>query len=369
VGMMLGVGIALGLGMLMLGISKASSELATRDFQETGMNMYALARGGSLVPVLPGDTPGTIDHARQLLGFVRATEGVTAAVGSLSWTLEREEPDPKTPDAPTKQVAVVGVDGDPTMVANAIVLEDGRWLRRTDEVVAGARLSRELGWKVGQLVQLPGRSLRVVGIGRMRNAGMGAASLLYMDMQTLQPRAGAGDVVNLIQVETSDPGRLRGRLDELDSFKVLTREDAIAEGGAAYASDQIGNTLFIGLTLAIAALFVASMLGRSVARRRLDFATLRAIGIPNTTVLLMVAGEAVLVVLPAGMIGIALSTVMGLAINATLAPTFGVDSFYSADAQLISVVFALAMGLGMIAGFVPARRATRVDPIEVLREA
>jgi len=367
--MMLGVGIALGLGMLMLGVSKASAELATRDFHESSANMYVIARGGILVPVLPGDSPGTIDHARQALSLIRNSDGVSAAIGTLNWTLEREEPGPKLPDSPTQLIAVVGVDGDPTIMSGALTMSDGRWLQRSDEVVIGARMARELRWSIGDVVRLPGRSLHVVGIGRLRGTGMGGASLLFMDMAALRPRTGAGDVVNLIQIQTSRPVELTERLDALDSFRILSRDDAIAEGEASLASDRIGNLLFIGLTLGIAAIFVASMLGRSVSRRKLDFATLRAIGIPNRMIMLLVAGEAVLVVVPAGVIGIAVSTVMGTALNATLAPAFGLETVYQVDALLIAMVFGLATSLGIVAGFVPARRATRVDPVDVLREA
>jgi lipoprotein-releasing system permease protein len=331
--------------------------------------MYVIERGGILVPVLPGDSPGMIDHARQALSLIRASDGVNAAIGTLTWTLEREEPGPKLPDSPTELIAVVGVDGDPTNMAGAIAMSDGRWLQRSDEVVIGARMARELRWSIGDVVRLPGRSLSIVGIGRLRGTGMGGASLLFMDMAALRPRAGAGDVVNLIQVQTSKPAELRARLDALDSFRILSRSEAIAEGEASLASDRIGHFLFIGLTLGIAAIFVASMLGRSVSRRRLDFATLRAIGIPNRTIMLVVAGEAILVVVPAGLIGIVISTVMGSALNVTLAPSFGLESVYDVDAQLIGLIFGLATGLGILAGFVPARRATRVDPVDVLREA
>jgi putative ABC transport system permease protein len=60
---------------------------------------------------------------------------------------------------------------------------------------------------------------------------------------------------------------------------------------------------------------------------------------------------------------------MGSVLNVTLAPSFGLESVYVVDAQLIALVFGLATALGLIAGFVPAHRATRVDPVDVLREA
>ena len=60
---------------------------------------------------------------------------------------------------------------------------------------------------------------------------------------------------------------------------------------------------------------------------------------------------------------------MGWLINTYVAPEYGVESLYTADAGLFLTVFALALVLGVGAGLGPARRATRVDPVEVLREA
>jgi putative ABC transport system permease protein len=111
------------------------------------------------------------------------------------------------------------------------------------------------------------------------------------------------------------------------------------------------------------------MLSRSVVERRLEFATLKAIGIPGRTILMVVAAEAVLVSFVASLIGIGVSLFFGLLINATIAVQYGFESLYSADVVSFLVVFLLALGLGVIAGLAPARRATRVDPVDILREA
>ena len=48
---------------------------------------------------------------------------------------------------------------------------------------------------------------------------------------------------------------------------------------------------------------------------------------------------------------------------------YAIQSIYSADVVSFLVVFLLALALGVIAGLAPARRATRVDPVDILREA
>jgi ABC-type antimicrobial peptide transport system permease subunit len=48
---------------------------------------------------------------------------------------------------------------------------------------------------------------------------------------------------------------------------------------------------------------------------------------------------------------------------------YGIESLYVVDAGVYLSVVLLALARGVLGGVVPARRATRVDPIDVLREA
>ena len=76
-----------------------------------------------------------------------------------------------------------------------------------------------------------------------------------------------------------------------------------------------------------------------------------------------------LVSLLASAVGIAVSLTLGWLIDTYLAPMYGIESLYVVDAGVYLSVVLLALALGVLAGVVPARRATRVDPIDVLREA
>jgi ABC-type lipoprotein release transport system permease subunit len=368
-GMVLGVGIALGIGMTMLAVSKASIDLFTGDYRVSGADLYVFREGGSPIPILPGDSPGTIDYARNALARVRAAPGVRAAVGTMSWSLERERPGPLRRDAPVELIAVQGVDGDPESIPSMLKLDAGRWLRRSDEIVLGAKLAREKGLAVGGSVRLNGRDFAVVGIGRLRGlGGFAGDSAGYVDYRALRQRAPVGDVVNLIAVDTADVEATRRAVDDMDSVTPYGAAELIALAEAANQSGVVIRWIFLGLTLAIAALFVSNMLSRSVAERRLEFATLRAIGMPTRTILASVATEAVLISVLAFVVGVLISLVFGWAINATLAVQYGIESLYSADAALFGVVLALALALGLVAGLLPARQATRVDPVDVLRE-
>ena len=370
-GMMLGVGIALGVTMTMLAVSQGSIDFYTLDYKRSAANLYVVTEGGNLIPVLPSDQPGTIDHAQSTLARVRGWPEVAEAVGVMNWSLEREQEGRRDPNAPQDLLPVVGVDGDPTQIPNMAVLTEGRWLRRPNEIVVGSRLSRDEHLPLGSTVRLGGQSFTVVGVGKLRALGGAAVpdALVYMDSGAFRQRAGVGDVVGVIIVRSSDPAKTEQRLRDVGGLAVDTPADLIRK---AEQVNQTGVAIYwvlIGLTLVIAALFVSNMLARSVAERRLEFATLRAIGLPRRTILFTVGAEALLISLVAGLLGIALSLFLGALLNLAITTAYGLEGIYRADAGLFVLVFALAILLGLAAGLLPARQATRVDPVEVLREA
>ena len=370
-GMMLGVGIALGVAMTMLAVSQGSIDFYTLDYKRSGANLYVVTAGGTLIPVLPSDQPGTIDHARSTLARVRGWPEVAAAIGVMNWSMEREQEGRRDPNAPQDLLPVVGVDGDPTQIPNMAVLAEGRWLRRPNEIVLGSRLSRDERLPLGSTVRLGGQSFTVVGVGKLRALGGAAVpdALVYMDYGAFRQRAGVGDVVGDIILRSSDPTTTERRLIDLGGLDVDTPADLIRKAEQVTQTGVAIYWVLIGLTLVIAALFVSNMLARSVAERRLEFATLRAIGLPRRTILFTVGAEAVLISLAAGLIGIALSLVLGALLNTAMTAAYGLEGIYRADAGLFVLVFALAILLGLASGLLPARQATRVDPVEVLREA
>jgi putative ABC transport system permease protein len=371
IGMVIGVGIALAIGMTLLGTAKAGIDNYTIDFRRSGANLYVVARGGTLVPSLPSDSPGTMKNARHLLAKIRQLPDVNAALGMASAPLTRDLLGPRRAGEPVHLLVGMGVDGDPASIADALSLSEGRWLRRSDEVVIGPKISREESIKVGDTLTLSGREFDVVGIGKLRGLGAGFSpdAIVYLDYNAFRQRAELGDLLGLVVVDARDPVRARASIGALDTVSVFDPADLTEQAETVNAPSITLNWILILLTLTIAALFVSNMLGRSVIERRLEFATLRAIGIPGRTVLMTVGAEAVAVSLAAGVLGTVLSLGLGAMLNRYAAPAFGLEFIFVIDAGLYGVVFALAIFLGIGSGLLPARRAMAVDPADVLREA
>ena len=60
---------------------------------------------------------------------------------------------------------------------------------------------------------------------------------------------------------------------------------------------------------------------------------------------------------------------LGWAVNAFYAPVVHFDHLFAVDPGTDALLFGITLALGAVAGFFPARAATKVDPLDVLREA
>src|SRR5438552_19151728 len=68
--MIVGVGIALSIGMTILAVISAEMDLLTGDYGRSGVGVYVATQGGKIVAQLAGDTPGHIEDAGTVVAQV-----------------------------------------------------------------------------------------------------------------------------------------------------------------------------------------------------------------------------------------------------------------------------------------------------------
>jgi putative ABC transport system permease protein len=109
----------------------------------------------------------------------------------------------------------------------------------------------------------------------------------------------------------------------------------------------------------------------SVASRVSEIGTLRALGFSRAAILAAFLGEALLLGLVGGLVGLtAASFMQALSISTTNFQTFAEIAFsftLTPGIVLASIAFSLAMGF--IGGFLPAARAARMKIVDALRAA
>jgi putative ABC transport system permease protein len=170
---------------------------------------------------------------------------------------------------------------------------------------------------------------------------------------------------------TTEPSSLttavREQLRQMDAsiplFAVSSMEEVVATSRAPARSSMLLVGLFAVLALVLATIGVFGVLSYTVSQRATELGIRMALGASASAVKLLVLGQ--------GLLPVAVGILLGL--GAALALTrfmtsllFGVGP---ADATTFVAAPLLLVVIAAIASYIPARRATRIDPVRVLRES
>jgi len=118
------------------------------------------------------------------------------------------------------------------------------------------------------------------------------------------------------------------------------------------------------LAIVIGGIGVINTMIMSVFERTREIGVLKAVGWTNKRILGMILGESIVITLVAGFVGI----VMGIVAIQLLIP-MGMEGFIEPVYKMDTFLKALGIALfvGLIGGFYPAYRASRLPPTEALR--
>jgi len=211
----------------------------------------------------------------------------------------------------------------------------------------------------------------VIGVvDDVKNAGLERPSgtELYLPYRQLGT-AGISDMYVVMRAANGDPqslaGEVREQLNELDPSLALANvrlmDDVLSRAQARPRFLTLLLTLFSIVALAIATVGIYGVVSYSVARRTKEFGLRMVLGAQSGDVLGLVMKQG------AGMIaiGVAFGLVLALFLTRLMASLlFGVAT---TDLATFTSVTAVLFAVALAACYIPARRATRVDPIKTLR--
>jgi putative ABC transport system permease protein len=125
-------------------------------------------------------------------------------------------------------------------------------------------------------------------------------------------------------------------------------------------TQMVGAMGLLGLTLAIIGLY--GLVAYSVARRTKEIGIRMAIGAAGGDVLRMVLGEG----LTLALVGIAFGSIASAGVASLLSA--GMTGLGRPSLFTYAVVPVILVGLTLVASYVPARRASLIDPLLALRD-
>jgi ABC-type antimicrobial peptide transport system permease subunit len=171
----------------------------------------------------------------------------------------------------------------------------------------------------------------------------------------IRTRMNAADIGTLVQREVN---ALDGRVPVHD---LATMDEALS---ATFAQPRFRTQLlavFAGLALLLAAVGVYGLLMRTVVQRYRDIGIRMALGADRRRVLVAVLRQGVTLAAIGIAIGIAASVYVTRFVTAMLYDVGTVDP------RTLAMTSAVLVGATLVATYIPARAATRVDPLVALK--
>jgi predicted permease len=159
---------------------------------------------------------------------------------------------------------------------------------------------------------------------------------------------------------------VRATMRELEPQRAMFSVSSLEEQlGDAYAENRLRTTvlaLFAGVALALACLGLYGTLSYVVSLRRREVGLRVALGALSGTIVAQFVTQALRVVGVGCVVGLVLSLAFGRALSGLL---FGVSP---SDPLTLAGVVVLVVGVAALAAVLPSLRASRIDPMEALRE-
>ena len=333
---------------------------------------------------------GTQDASQAQADFVKMAdmEAVRAQLGDriVAATGVMNATDRMRIDGREQDIAIIGSDQDYPKVRNFVVLAgrfmDAREVTMRDRVAMltekmAERLFGSQTAAIGQQIKIKGLRFVVIGTFREKTESFGLSEL--SERTVLIP-------VTVLRyfspVERIDPFYVQARRAE-DVEAVTKAVRSIIESrhrpGARYYVDNLGSILDtannIGLVLTIVLILVSAIaliisgigimniMLVTVTERTKEIGLRMAVGASKAAVRFQFLAEAVLISVSGGLAGI----LVGLAfpIGARIALDGALD--IQVSPLSIAVAFSVSFLVGLIFGFLPARRASELSPTEALR--
>jgi putative ABC transport system permease protein len=271
-----------------------------------------------------------------------------------------------------KSLLVVGIRADERkakpwwMIGNNVVTDE---FPEDNQILLGQYAAISLGQGVSE-IKLDNEVFKVSGV--LDETGSPDDFMAFVSLATLQKLVKKVGMVNLIEVSTSciacKAMNIYDVTEEIDKTlppdaKVLAIKQ-IAEAQMGTLRKIKGFTTIIYLVvLSLCAFLLINYMSGAVDERRREIGMLLAMGMDPRRIQVIFVSKILVFAVIGGTLGYIVGSVVSIFLGPLIAETRVLPI-----PHLLLVSFAIALGLGVISSIIPAKRISRLDPVEALRE-
>ncbi len=269
--------------------------------------------------------------------------------------------------------------------------EDGRFIsefdinQSNDVIVIGTRVKEELfGNKnpIGQFITVHGRRLQVIGIMKhryMKSNNIGSDNALgYLNRRTFVPLStmihkGTGDDnISSLALKAQDAEsapELRKKLEAIilnlrhgePVFMIESAQEEAEEMAQSQKTFQIIFFIISIISLLVGGIVIANIMLASIQERTREIGIRLTVGARRRDIFMQFLVQTVLITFIGGILG----TLVGLSLLEMVSEYLEIKLI--AELSMVLIALTVSVGIGLLAGIIPAILASKLNPVEALR--
>jgi ABC-type antimicrobial peptide transport system permease subunit len=378
----LGIVIGIAAVIAMISIGQGASNQIQKSIEGLGSNLLTIVPGAVRpgIGIVSTGRGGAQTLKNDDADALKKIEGVAATSPELSRRFQIVSPSGKNTNS-----LVVGVISDYAIVRN-LNIAYGNFINENQNrgfakvAVLGNQSAKDLFGDedpLGKYIRINKINFLVVGVAAPRG-GTGFANyddFVYIPLNTMQKVLAGVDYLSALAVKVSSKDLMDQVRDEIVStlvirhrvpldnpdFTIISQQDVLG------TLNQVINTFTIflasvaGISLLVGGIGIMNMMLTVVTERTKEIGLRKAIGAKTKDISLQFLLEAAVITIIGGIIGI----ILGWLISFAISKIAGISTSVSLFAILLS--FGISGLIGIVFGYYPARRASKLNPIEALR--
>lgn len=263
----------------------------------------------------------------------------------------------------------------------AFKLREGRYFKENEDNVAvlGVLAADELFDKeigLGDNILVKEKSIKVIGILKSIGSNQDDQSVM-LPLDTLRDVTGSDEALTMMFVKASDSSKvdsvaeaIEKKLDKEygeDAFMAMTNEQVMESIGSIFSVVTFVIGGIASISMIVAGVGISNTMLTSVVERTREIGVMKAIGATNYNILEIFLIESAILGLLGGVIGCVVGIVLSELISIFAVGMLPVTFKTLVTPEIIMIALTFSVLVGVASGIFPARRASKLQPVEALR--
>ena len=231
---------------------------------------------------------------------------------------------------------------------------------------------------IGQTIRLNKVDFKIIGVTKAKGGSgfMNPDDMAYVPLSTAQRFLAGDNYVTTISVEAENASVMSAIQQQITAllmsrhnianaqladFQVINQSDIVSAASSVTGIFTILLASIAGISLLVGGIGIMNMMLTTVTERTREIGLRKAVGAHRSDINMQFLAEAIALTFIGGCLGVIFGWLLATMVTklANIATSISVSS--------VLLAFGVSAGIGIVFGYYPARRASKLNPIDALR--